>query len=180
MRRNEILRARFLGEAIAQQRIDHAPTGNDKGEARFGRGGPHPGQQDQVPAARRAEAADPVGPSAVIGGVILGPADARVDIVERRGITPRRRHAEIERDNEDSGIGQHGGDGDVLHPVAAGPGAAMQVDHDGKRAFCGRAVEPREQLALLIAVKDDVFDGGGGHASSSLDEGGRLGVLYED
>src|SRR6185312_11075853 len=83
------------------------------------------------------------------------------------------RHTEIERDHQDARLRQRGSDRDVLRPVAAGPGAAMQVDGDREGAFAGRAIEPGEQLALRVAVNDDVLDSAGGHASSSLDEGGR-------
>src|SRR5579862_7719643 len=162
--------AGLFRQVVSQQRVEHAPAGNDKGQPRVDlrrvgerqRGvarvvGAHRGEQHLMPAARSPHAADPIGATAIGARPRLQPARRQVDVGEGGRVGRFRRHAEIDGCDQDAALGQGPGDKVVVGAVLMDPGAAMHLDHRRVGATAGRPVEPRQQRAAALALVFDIF-----------------------
>ena len=168
---DEVLLALGLGELVALERIQHAPAGDDEGEPgihvrrfRERQGaiarivGSHRRQQHLMPAARRAVGADPVGAAAELARMRLQPADAVIDVLQRRRIGRLGRIAEIDRQHHDAGGREIERGVLAVGAVLVVPGAAVDLEHRRERAGSRRLIEPRQPRLAAAALVDDVLD----------------------
>src|SRR5712664_2575413 len=88
----------------------------------------------------------------------LGPADAVIDVGERRRIAVGR-VPEIQRDHDIAALRQVFAEAGAVVEVAIVPGAAMQVDIGRERARSLGLEHPRHDLALAMLQIADVFGG---------------------
>ena len=109
-------------------------------------------------AARRAVETDALGAAAELPGMGLQPADAVVDVLERRRIGRFRRVAELEREHDDAAAHQIHGGLLTVGAVLVVPGAAVHLDHRRERTGACRLIEPRHALLAAISLVDDVSD----------------------
>src|SRR6185503_15466456 len=143
------------GDYPGLPRIDAGRTRQNR-VTRIGR--PHRGQQDLVPAARRAERADPFGAAAERTRIRFQPADAEVDVLDRAGMRRHRRHAEVDRGDEDATFSERLRHEVVVRAVLAGPGAAVYLQRRWKRPGSLRPVQASKHARLVF----DILDGDGG------------------
>jgi hypothetical protein len=78
-------------------------------------------------------------------GVRLQEADAEIDVGDGLGIARGRRHAEVDRQNDDAVGHEIFANRNIVQPIAHRPCAAMHFEHRGERAGSLRAVEAGEQ-----------------------------------
>ena len=171
---DQALVAGVAHHAVARQRIEDRPAGDEEIDARIGVaegrirrrparvGGTQRDQPQLLRAARRAEPADGRGIHAEGSGIGLEPADAVADVVDHSRILRRVRQAEIEREDADAVGREVFVDDLVVQPVAGAPGAAVNVDDPARRvavgAAAGGAVEPGLQRVAVDRAIGDVFE----------------------
>src|SRR6266566_9729518 len=88
----------------------------------------------------------------------LGPADAVIDVGERRRIAVGR-VPEIQRDHHIAALRQVFAEAGAVVEVAIVPGAAMQIDIGRERARSFGLEHPRHNLALAMLQITNVFLG---------------------
>src|SRR5262245_21821793 len=111
-----------------------------------------------VAAARVAHGANHVGAPAELGCARLDPANAVVDVLERRGIGRRRRLPPVERGHDHAALGQRLVDHLVAVTVRATPGAAVELDHDREGPRALRPVDGRKIRRVSVTEVLDVLD----------------------
>jgi hypothetical protein len=82
-----------------------------------------------MPATRDTDHPDPVGSHFQLAGAPLKPTRGVVDVGKRGWITGHRRHAEVERCDDNSALCQRLIEHRVGRAVLVAPGATMKVNH---------------------------------------------------
>src|SRR5438552_18190832 len=109
-------------------------------------------------AARRAADRDLVGIDLELLRIRLGPADAVIDVLQRRRIAVGG-VPEIQRDHNDAALRQVLAEAGAIIKIAIVPGAAMQIDIRRERARALRLEYARHDLTLAVLQIADVFLG---------------------
>src|SRR5947207_3344762 len=99
----------------------------------------------------------------------LEPSDCQVQVAHRSWVTGLRRLMKVDRDRQDSPLGQGVIQDGVVGAIAAIPGAAVDIDKRRKRSDAARPVYARQpRLACKLLVFDvldvDFVSDGSGHA----------------
>jgi hypothetical protein len=115
-------------------------------------------QHDEVAAARRAHAADHVGPCAKPARLGFEPAHAVIYVGHRARIGRIRRIAEIERGDDDAAPRDRHVDRVVIGAVAFAPCAAMRLDHRRKRSRTARLEDAGEERLVAMPQVFDLLD----------------------